>query len=75
MSGPAEVVASMDLASLAFVGGTMFVAAIWSLLPFSLFGVRGRLDAIEESKRVQTEALVRELRQIHAGLARAGERR
>jgi len=69
MPGPAELVASLDFATFAFVGGTFFVAAIWTLLPFSLFGIRGRLDTIEEAKHVQTEKLVAELRALHANLA------
>lgn len=69
MPGPAELVASLDFATLAFVGCTFFVAAIWTLLPFSLFGVRGRLETIEEEKHAQTEMLVAELRSVHANLA------
>ncbi len=74
MSGPAELIASLDFATLAFVGSTFFVAAIWTLLPFSLFGVRGRLESIEEAKRAQTEMLVTELRAMHANLATVARR-
>ena len=71
MPSPLELVASLDFGTLAFVGGSLFVAAIWTFLPFSLFGVRGRLDMIEEAKRAQTEMLVVELRQMHASLTGA----
>lgn len=60
---------SLDMATTAFLAGTAFVALIWTLLPFSLFGVRGRLESIEAAKRDQTEMLVAELRQMHAALA------
>ena len=67
MPAPLELVAAVDFGTLLFLGGTVFVAAIWTLLPFSLFGVRGRLETIEKAKRDQTEMLVGEVRQIQAG--------
>lgn len=44
--------------------GAIAVAGFWACVPFSLFGVRRRLDGISEAQRDHAEALTQELRRF-----------
>ena len=48
----------------------LLVAVLWCILPFAVFGVKRRLDAIENAQRQQTELLIGELRRTNELLAR-----
>jgi len=61
--------------NLGWTGFTLFcafllVGALWCVLPFAVFGVKRRLDAIESAQRQQTELLIGELRRTNELLAR-----
>ncbi len=44
--------------------GAVAVAGFWACVPFSLFGVRRRLDGISEAQHDHAEALTQELRRF-----------
>jgi hypothetical protein len=46
------------------------VAALWCVMPFAVFGVKQRLDRIEQGNRAQTDALLAELRRMNDFVAR-----
>lgn len=46
------------------------VAALWCLMPMAVFGVKQRLDKIEQGNRAQTDALLVELRRMGDFVAR-----
>ena len=46
------------------------VAALWCLMPMAVFGVKQRLDRIEQGNRAQTDALLVELRRMNDFVAR-----
>ena len=48
----------------------ILVGILWCILPFAVFGVKRRLDAIENAQRQQTELLIGELRRTNELLAR-----
>jgi len=48
----------------------VLIGALWCILPFAVFGVKRRLDAIESAQRQQTELLIGELRRTNELLAR-----
>lgn len=48
----------------------VLVGILWCILPFAVFGVKRRLDAIENAQRQQTELLIGELRRTNDLLAR-----
>ena len=41
------------------------VALLWCVMPFAVFGVKARLDKIEQGNRAQTDALLTELRRLN----------
>lgn len=53
-----------------FVCAFAFIVVLWCVLPFAIFGVKRRLDAIESAQRHQTELLATELRRTNEILAR-----
>jgi hypothetical protein len=63
------------LSGLGWTGFTLFCAlaiigVMWCVLPFAVFGVKRRLDAIESAQRQQTELLAGELRRTNELLIR-----
>src|SRR3546814_18324086 len=61
--------------NLSWTGFTLFcaiivVGALWFILPFAVFGVKRRLDAIESAQRHQTELLLGEMRRTNELLVR-----
>ena len=62
--------------------GIVAVAGFWACVPFAVFGVRRRLDAIADAQRDHVEALTAELRRFRtlathtaAPVSQAGDRR
>ena len=57
--------------------GIIAVAGFWACVPFAVFGVRRRLDAIGDAQRDHVEALTAELRRFRVlatrGTAPSGE--
>ena len=53
-----------------FVCALAFIVVLWCVLPFAIFGVKRRLDAIESAQRHQTELLATELRRTNEILVR-----
>ena len=53
-----------------FVCALGLIFVLWCVLPFAVFGVKRRLDAIESAQRHQTELLATELRRTNEILAR-----
>jgi len=49
----------------------LMVALLWALLPFAVFGIKGRLESLE----AQLEEVVAELRALNARVAEAGPAR
>src|SRR3546814_19514144 len=60
----AVIQAGFDFGDLLIQAGIVAVAGLWVCLPFSLFGVRRRLDTINEAQREHAEALAVELRRF-----------
>src|SRR3546814_13940398 len=56
--------AGFDFGDLLIQAGIVAVAGLWVCLPFSLFGVRRRLDTINAAQREHAEALTAELRRF-----------
>ncbi len=46
--------------------GIVAVAGLWACVPFSVFGVRRRLDSIADAQRDHSEALTEELRRFRS---------
>jgi len=44
--------------------GIVAVAGLWACVPFSVFGVRRRLDSIVDAQRDHSEALTEEIRRF-----------
>jgi hypothetical protein len=60
-----------DWAGLVVLGGLLLVALAYLVMPFSVFGVKGRLDAIEaQLDEIQTEIRTLALRTPEPGRAR-----
>ena len=55
----------MTLSEIAIVLAVIAVAALWLMLPFSLFGVKRRLDNILSGQQRGTETLVTEMRRMN----------
>lgn len=58
------VQAGFGFGDLVMQAGILAVAALWFCVPFSVFGVRTRLDGIADAQRDHTEALTAELRRF-----------
>ncbi|MFN4088331.1 MAG: hypothetical protein ACK4QW_04715 [Alphaproteobacteria bacterium] len=62
--------ANLSWTGFTLVCAIILVGILWCILPFAVFGVKRRLDAIESAQRQQTELLIGELRRTNELLAR-----
>lgn len=46
------------------------VGILWCLMPFAVFGVKKRLDVIEQTNRAKTDALMAEFRRLNEFVSR-----
>lgn len=60
-----NTLADLSWTGFTFMCALLLIGALWCVLPFAVFGVKRRLDAIEVAQRMQTELLLTELRRTN----------
>lgn len=60
-----NTLANLSWTGFTFMCALLLIGALWCVLPFAVFGVKRRLDAIEVAQRMQTELLLTELRRTN----------
>ncbi len=65
-----NTLADLSWTGFTFVCALGLIGLLWCVLPFAVFGVKRRLDAIENAQRHQTELLIAELRRANEILTR-----